>query len=629
MTKQRKSNRPARPERGAPEPRAPRPITPQDPSQVLELPSSITVGALAQLLRVNPADIINPLIRSGVFATMNQGVDRETAALIATELGFNVAEPEPETAEVEPSEAPAAPPPATKETLFEEDPNATLVARAPIVTVMGHVDHGKTSLLDALRKTTVAAGERGGITQHLGASEVKRGERSILFLDTPGHEAFTAMRARGARVTDIAVVVVAADDGVMPQTKEAISHARAANVPIIIALNKIDKPDANPDRVKTELAEANVVIEAYGGEVPLVAVSARTGAGLEELLDMILLVADMGDYRADPKRSAVGTVIEARRDKGRGPVATVIVQTGTLKVGDSVVAGGVAGRVRSLENADGARIKLSGPSSVAVVSGLPEVPDSGDILRVVGDEREAREIAERFRVNAASGREGGGHATMEELYQRIQSGQGKEVRVILKSDVSGSLDAIVHQLEKLQGDEVRINVLHASAGEVTENDILLASASDAIILGFTTTLTPGARRMADAEKVDVRLYEIIYELADDMRAAIEGMLDPEKSEIVEGRAEVKQLFDVGKGIIIAGCIVREGRVTRGAKVRILRGGSPVGGDVVESLRRFRDDVREVKEGQECGIGLGAGIDMREGDILEIVGEQSTRRTLAQ
>ena len=629
MTKQRKSNRPVRPERGAPEPRAPRPITPQDPSQVLVLPSSITVGALAQLLRVNPADIINPLIRSGVFATMNQGVDRETASLIATELGFNVAEPEPETAEAEPSEAPAAPPPATKETLFEEDPNATLVARAPIVTVMGHVDHGKTSLLDALRKTTVAAGERGGITQHLGASEVKRGERSILFLDTPGHEAFTAMRARGARVTDIAVVVVAADDGVMPQTKEAISHARAAKVPIIIALNKIDKPDANPDRVKTELAEANVVIEAYGGDVPLVAVSARSGAGLDELLDMILLVADMGDYRADPKRPAVGTVIEARRDKGRGPVATVIVQTGTLKVGDSVVAGGVAGRVRSLENADGARIKVSGPSSVAVVSGLPEVPDSGDILRVVGDEREAREIAERFRDNAASGREGGGHATMEELYQRIQSGQGKEVRVILKSDVSGSLDAIVHQLEKLQGDEVRINVLHASAGEVTENDILLASASDAIILGFTTTLTPGARRMADAEKVDVRLYEIIYELADDMRAAIEGMLDPEKSEIVEGRAEVKQLFDVGKGIIIAGCIVREGRVTRGAKVRILRGGSPAGGDVVESLRRFRDDVREVKEGQECGIGLGPGIELREGDILEIVGEQSTRRTLAQ
>ena len=629
MTKQRKSSRPSPSERDDSEPRAPRPISPQDPSQSLVLPSSITVGALAQLLRVNPADIINPLIRSGIFATMNQGIDRETASLIATELGFNVAEPEPEAVEAEPHEAPKAPPPATKETLFEEDPNATLVARAPIVTVMGHVDHGKTSLLDALRKTSIAAGERGGITQHLGASEVKRGDRSILFIDTPGHEAFTAMRARGARVTDIAVVVVAADDGVMPQTREAISHARAAKVPIIVALNKIDKPDANPERVKTELAEANVVIEAYGGDVPLVAVSARSSVGLDELLDMILLVAEMGDYRADPKRPAVGTVIEARRDKGRGPVATVIVQTGSLKVGDSVVAGGVAGRVRSLENSAGERVSHSGPSSVAVVSGLPEVPDSGDILRVVRDEREARGLAERFRENAAAQSDGTSHATMEELYKRIQSDQGKEVRVILKSDVSGSLDAIVHQLEKLQGDEVRINVLHASAGEVTENDILLASASDAIILGFTTTLTPGARRMADAEKVDVRLYEIIYELADDMRAAIEGMLDPEKSEVVEGRAEVKQLFDVGKGTVIAGCVVREGRVTRGARVRILRAGSLVGSDVVESLRRFRDDVREVKEGQECGIGLGPGIELREGDLLEIVGEQSTRRSLSQ
>ena len=629
MTKQRKSSRPSPSERDDSEPRAPRPISPQDPSQSLVLPSSITVGALAQLLRVNPADIINPLIRSGIFATMNQGIDRETASLIATELGFNVAEPEPEAVEDEPHETPKAPPPATKETLFEDDPNATLVARAPIVTVMGHVDHGKTSLLDALRKTSIAAGERGGITQHLGASEVKRGDRSILFIDTPGHEAFTAMRARGARVTDIAVVVVAADDGVMPQTREAISHARAAKVPIIVALNKIDKPDANPERVKTELAEANVVIEAYGGDVPLVAVSARSSVGLDELLDMILLVAEMGDYRADPKRPAVGTVIEARRDKGRGPVATVIVQTGSLKVGDSVVAGGDAGRVRSLENSAGERVSHSGPSSVAVVSGLPEVPDSGDILRVVRDEREARGLAERFRENAAAQSDGTSHATMEELYKRIQSDQGKEVRVILKSDVSGSLDAIVHQLEKLQGDEVRINVLHASAGEVTENDILLASASDAIILGFTTTLTPGARRMADAEKVDVRLYEIIYELADDMRAAIEGMLDPEKSEVVEGRAEVKQLFDVGKGTVISGCVVREGRVTRGARVRILRAGSLVGSDVVESLRRFRDDVREVKEGQECGIGLGPGIELREGDLLEIVGEQSTRRSLGQ
>jgi translation initiation factor IF-2 len=556
---------------------------------------------------------------------MNQGIDRETASLIATELGFTVKEPEPDEAAVAPEATPEAPPAATKTEFFSEDPGATLISRAPIVTVMGHVDHGKTSLLDALRKTSVAAGERGGITQHLGASQVKRGDRSILFLDTPGHEAFTAMRARGARVTDIAIVVVAADDGVMPQTKEAISHARAANVPIIIALNKVDKPDANPDRVKTELAESNVVIEDYGGDVPLVAVSARTGAGLEDLLDMVLLVADLGDYKADAARRAVGTVIEAQRDKGRGPIATVIVQTGTLRVGDHMVVGAISGKVRSLESTDGGRIKSAGPSTAVVVSGLPEVPVSGEIFRIAADEKEARSWSEAAADATSAGRDSGS-ATMEDLYKRIQSGAGKEVRVILKSDVAGSLGAIEHQLEKMQSDEVRINVLLSAAGEVTENDILLASASDAIVLGFTTTLTPGARRMAETNKVDVRLYEIIYELADDMKAALEGMLDPEKSEVVEGRAEVKQLFP-GKGFVIAGSIIREGRVTRGAKVRVMRGGNLVATDVIESLRRFRDDVREVKEGQECGIGLGASVTVQEGDILEIIGEKSTRRTL--
>jgi len=623
MTKQRKSIRPPRPDRLPPEPKPARIAQVHD--GVLELPASIAVGDLATLLKVNPADIINPLIRSGVFATMNQGIDRETASLIATELGFTVKEPEPDEAEVAPEAAPEALPAATKTEFFSEAPDATLISRAPIVTVMGHVDHGKTSLLDALRKTSVAAGERGGITQHLGASQVRRGDRSILFLDTPGHEAFTAMRARGARVTDIAIVVVAADDGVMPQTKEAISHARAANVPIIIALNKVDKPDANPDRVKTELAESNVVIEDYGGDVPLVAVSARTGAGLEDLLDMVLLVADLGDYKADAARRAVGTVIEAQRDKGRGPIATVIVQTGTLRVGDHMVVGAISGKVRSLESTDGGRIKLAGPSTAVVVSGLPEVPVSGEIFRIAADEKEARSWSEAAADATSAGRDSGS-ATMEDLYKRIQSGAGKEVRVILKSDVAGSLGAIEHQLEKMQSDEVRINVLLSAAGEVTENDILLASASDAIVLGFTTTLTPGARRMAETNKVDVRLYEIIYELADDMKAALEGMLDPEKSEVVEGRAEVKQLFP-GKGFVIAGSIIREGRVTRGAKVRVMRGGNLVATDVIESLRRFRDDVREVKEGQECGIGLGASVTVQEGDILEIIGEKSTRRIL--
>jgi len=623
MTKQRKSIRPPRPDRLPPEPK-PAPVA-QVHDGILELPASIVVGDLATLLKVNPADIINPLIRSGVFATMNQGIDRETASLIATELGFTVKEPEPDEDEATPEATPEAVPAAAKTEFFSEAPGAALISRAPIVTVMGHVDHGKTSLLDALRKTSVAEGERGGITQHLGASQVQRGDRSILFLDTPGHEAVTAMRARGARVTDIAIVVVAADDGVMPQTKEAISHARAANVPIIIALNKIDKPDANPDRVKTELAESNVVIEDYGGDVPLVAVSAKTGIGLDDLLDMVLLVADLGDYKADAARLAVGTVIEAQRDKGRGPIATVIVQTGTLRVGDHMVVGAISGKVRSLESTDGGRIKLAGPSTAVVVSGLPEVPVSGEIFRIAADEKEARAWSEAAADATSAGRDSG-HATMEDLYKRIQSGAGKEVRVILKSDVAGSLGAIEHQLEKMQSDEVRINVLLSAAGEVTENDILLASASDAIVLGFTTTLTPGARRMAETNKVDVRLYEIIYELADDMKAALEGMLDPEKSEVVEGRAEVKQLFP-GKGFVIAGSIIREGRVTRGAKVRVMRGGNLVATDVIESLRRFRDDVREVKEGQECGIGLGASVTVLEGDILEIIGEKSTRRTL--
>jgi len=359
--------------------------------------------------------------------------------------------------------------------------------------------------------------------------------------------------------------------------------------------------------------------------VPLVSVSARTGAGLEDLLDMVLLVADLGDYKADPARRAVGTVIEAQRDKGRGPIATVIVQTGTLRVGDHMVVGAISGKVRSLESTDGGRVKAAGPSTAVVVSGLTEVPVSGEILRIAAGEKEARAWSEAA-ANATSAGRDSGNATMEDLYKRIQSGAGKEVRVILKSDVAGSLGAIEHQLEKMQSDEVRINVLLSAAGEVTENDILLASASDAIVLGFTTTLTPGARRMAETNKIDVRLYEIIYELADDMKAALEGMLDPEKSEVVEGRAEVKQLFP-GKGLVIAGSVIREGRVTRGAKVRVLRGGNLVATDVIESLRRFRDDVREVKEGQECGIGLGASVTVQEGDILEIIGEKSTRRTL--
>src|SRR6185369_6712288 len=405
---------------------------------------------------------------------------------------------------------------------------------------------------DAIRTTEVAAGERGGITQHIGASEVTHDGKRVVFLDTPGHEAFTAMRARGAKVTDIAVVVVAADDGVMPQTLEAISHARAAKVPIIIALNKIDKPDSNPDRVKTELSEAGVIVEEYGGDTPLVPVSARNRVGLDELIEMILLVSDLQELKANPKRAAVGAIVEAQLDKNRGAVATAIVQTGTLRVGDVIVVGETFGKVRALENAEGKRVPKAGPSS-AVVLGLSAVPEAGDILRVVPDEKAARAMVESRKAEAAAkGGEGSGRATLEDLYRQIQAGQAKELRIILKADVSGSLGAITHALEQLDQDEIRLNVLHEGAGDITDNDIMLASASDAIIVGFNTKITETARRAAESEGVDVRLYDIIYKLTDDIDAALKGLLEPEIVEVVEGRAEVRQIFRVGKSTVIAG-----------------------------------------------------------------------------
>ncbi len=591
----------------------------------VELPATITVKELAELLGVNPADVIRELIKSGIFATINQLIDRDTAALVAGELGYEVAEPVVTSAGAAEGNGEAPTPEAAKEVLFEEEDPSLLQPRAPIVTVMGHVDHGKTSLLDAIRSTAVAAGERGGITQHIGASEVVKDGKRVVFLDTPGHEAFTAMRARGAKVTDIAVVVVAADDGVMPQTIEAIDHARAAKVPIIIALNKIDKPDANPERVKNELAEAGVIVEEYGGDVPLVPVSAKARIGLEELLEMILLVADLQELKANPKRPAVGTIVEAQLDKGRGPVATALVQTGTLRVGDVIVVGETYGKVRALENAAGKRVSKAGPSSAVVVLGLADVPQAGDILRVVADEKEARTMVEA-RKEATAGRGGEtGRATLEDLYRQIQAGQTKELRIILKADVSGSLGAITHALDQLSTDEVRIHVLHEGAGDITDNDILLASASNAIVVGFNTKITDTARRAAEAEGVDVRLYDIIYKLTDDIEAALKGLLEPEVVEVVEGRAEVRQIFRVGKGTVIAGCYVTDGRIVRGG-ARVWRGGRIIASDRIESLRRFRDDVREVAANFECGIGLANFHDLQEGDVIECFTQQTVSRS---
>jgi translation initiation factor IF-2 len=593
----------------------------------IELPGTITVKELAELLSVNPADVIRELIKSGIFATINQLIDRDTASLVAGELGYEVAEaaaPAPVVASTN-GETDGQAGEATKEVLFEEDDAAALQPRAPIVTVMGHVDHGKTSLLDAIRTTEVAAGERGGITQHIGASEVVHDGKRIVFLDTPGHEAFTAMRARGARVTDIAIVVVAADDGVMPQTLEAISHAKAAKVPIIIALNKIDKPDANPERVKTELTDAGVVVEEYGGDTPLVPVSARTRVGLDALLEMVLLVADLQELKANPKRPAIGTIVEAQLDKGRGPVATAIVQTGTLKVGDVIVVGETFGKVRALENDKGKRVAKAGPATAVVVLGLSEVPEAGDILRVVPDEKEARTLVEQRRSAAASrGGDGSGRATLEDLYSQIQAGQAKELRIILKADVSGSLGAISHALNQLSQEEIRINVLHEGAGDITDNDIMLAAASNAIVVGFNTKITDTARRSAEAEGVDVRLYDIIYKLTDDIDAALKGLLEPEVVEVIEGRAEVRQLIKVGRNQVIAGSFVTEGRIVRGG-ARVWRGGKVIATDRIESLRRFRDDVREVAANFECGIALANFNDFQEGDIIECFTSQTVSR----
>jgi translation initiation factor IF-2 len=595
----------------------------------IELPATITVKELAELLTVNPADVIRELIKSGIFATINQLIDRDTASLVAGELGYEVAEAiAPATRESPDGEEEGAPAAATKEVLFEEDDASLLQPRAPIVTVMGHVDHGKTSLLDAIRTTEVAAGERGGITQHIGASEVTHDGKRVVFLDTPGHEAFTAMRARGAKVTDIAIVVVAADDGVMPQTLEAISHAKAAKVPIIIALNKIDKPDSNPDRVKTELSEAGVIVEEYGGDTPLVPVSARTRVGLDELIEMVLLVSDLQELKANPKRPAVGTIVEAQLDKNRGAVATAIVQTGTLRVGDVIVVGETFGKVRALENDEGKRVTKAGPSSAVVVLGLSAVPEAGDILRVVPAEKEARTMVESRRAeNAVRGGEGSGRATLEDLYRQIQAGQAKELRIILKADVSGSLGAITHALSQLNQEEIRINVLHEGAGDITDNDVMLASASDAIVVGFSTKITETARRAADAEGVDVRLYDIIYKLTDDISAALQGLLEPEVVEVVEGRAEVRQIFRVGKSTVIAGAFVTDGRIVR-AGARVWRNGKIVATDRIESLRRFRDDVREVQQNYECGIGLANYHELEEGDIIECFSSQTVSRVLA-
>jgi translation initiation factor IF-2 len=594
----------------------------------VEIPEQITVKELAELIGINSADVIRELIRSGIFATINQAIDRDTAALVTEELGFQVAEGGPtevtdEDAEVE--KAPAA----KDEDVFAEPDTDKLVERAPIVTVMGHVDHGKTSVLDAIRKTAVADGERGGITQHIGASEAVVNGRRIVFLDTPGHEAFTAMRARGAKVTDIAVLVVAADDGIMPQTVEAIDHAKAAGVPIVVALNKMDLPDGKPDRVKTQLSERGIIIEEYGGEVPLVSVSAKTGDGLDELLETILLTSDANvEPVANPDRPAIGTVVEAELDRGRGPVATILVRTGTLKQGDAVTVGNTYGKARALEDSTGKRIKSAGPSSAAVLLGLSAVPEAGEIVRVVDSEKLARALVEEKVLEAAAKSDASGHATLEDLYRQVQAGQTKELRIVLKSDVQGSLGAVVHALEQIQNDEVRFNILLEGTGDITNNDVNLAAASDAVVVGFNVRIGGTAKAMAASESVEVRLYDIIYKLTEDMEAALAGMLEPEIVETVQGRAEVRQIFSVGKNAQIAGSYVTDGRIVRGG-ARVYRGGQLIATDKISSVRRFKDDVREVTANLECGIAMAGFHQFEEFDVIESFTTETIARAVTR
>ena len=585
------------------------------PTGPVEVGSTVVVQDLAAALGVSTASVISELIRNGIFATINQSIDYDTASLVAAEMGMELVE---KGAGEKDESAPELVAPGTvsddgvRITPWGEDDPAELVARAPIVTIMGHVDHGKTSLLDAIRNTAVASRESGGITQHIGASEAVHGDRRIVFLDTPGHEAFTAMRARGAQVTDIAVIVVAADDGVMPQTREAIDHVRAARVPLIIAINKIDKPDANPDRVKQELADQGVLIEEFGGDVPSVPVSAKQNIGLDDLLEVIGLVADLQDLKANPNREAYGTIIESKVDKGRGNVATVLVQTGTLRVGDIVTVGKTWGRVRALQNAAGRRVKEAVPATAVEILGLQGLPEAGDLLRVVTDEKAARDAAEAVERHAATS----GAASLEDISAQIQASETKELRVILKTDVQGSLGAIRHALDALSTAETRINILSEGAGAINESDILLAAASQAVVVGFNTQLDPGAERAVEASGVDVRLYEVIYKLTDDIALALQGLLTPKLIEQIEGHAEVRMLIKAGKAGTIAGSYVVDGRMVRGGQARLMRGGELILESRIESLRRFKDDVREVATGFECGIGLAGSPDLAEGDVIE-------------
>jgi translation initiation factor IF-2 len=596
---------------------APGPAAAVAPRKV-ELPATaLSVGELAQLLGVHPAQIQTNLLKRGVMSTLNSQLDHETALAVAEDFNVDVSEAEA----ADGAEADGASSIAAHRLVLEEE-EANLVPRPPVVTIMGHVDHGKTSLLDAIRETNVAEGEAGGITQHIGAYQVEKDGRTITFIDTPGHAAFTAMRARGAQVTDIAVIVVAADDGVMPQTAESISHARAAGVPFIIAINKIDRPNANPDRVRQQLAEYNVLVSGWGGDVETVEVSALQKLGLDDLLEMILLVSDLEEPKANPNRPAAGTVVEAKLDRSRGPVTTVLVQNGTLRPGDFVVVDKIGGRVRAMTDFRGQRIQEAGPSTPVEIIGLESVPAAGDRLTVVPDERAMRSLIEERTEGTTE--EANGRLSLDEILAQIQLGEVKDLNIILRADVQGSVEAIRGALEKLNdaaaaGTQVR--VLYDAVGPPTNEDVNLATASRAIIVAFNVRVDGAVKSFAEGQGVEIRQYQIIYNLLDDVESALRGLVEPTFREIVYGHAEVRAVFRAGRGEAIVGCFVRDGAIRRGAGARVARGGEVVYNGRVSSLRRFKDDVREVNAGYECGMGLENWPDPREGDVIEVFGRE--------
>ncbi|MGC1816004.1 MAG: translation initiation factor IF-2, partial [Solirubrobacterales bacterium] len=583
----------------------------------IKVNSGATVREVAESLGLSAAEVIKALMKEGEMATLTQTLTDESVESIAKQFDRKV---EIVTTADEEVEEPVA----------EEDDQADLVERPPVVTVMGHVDHGKTSLLDAIRQTQVAAGEAGGITQHIGAYQVAHDGKTLTFLDTPGHEAFTAMRARGASVTDVAVIVVAADDGVMPQTVEAIDHARAAGVPILVAVNKIDKEGADPNRVRTELAQQDLNPEEWGGDTVYADVSAKTKDGLDNLLEMILLVTDLEELGANPDAPASGAVVEAELDPGRGPVTGVLVQRGTLHVGDAVVAGPVWGKVRAMLDDKGERVDVATPGTPVEVLGFDGVSEAGEHIQVVENERKARQLAQeretRLKTEQLARRQAR-KVTLEEVFQRASAGQLNELNIVLKADVSGSLEALQDEIAKLPQEQVPVNVIHAQTGGINESDVMLAAASDAVIIGFNVRPLAEARRAAEQEGVDIRTYTVIYKVTEELRAAMEGLLEPEEVEEALGQAEVKQTFKASRVGTIAGCLVTDGKVTRNASVRLVRDGTIIWSGKVGSLRRFKDDVQEVDEGQECGIVLDGFADIKEGDVLEFFETRQVEQTL--